>query len=339
MVKGRKGKIVAPVAAVVITGSVIAAALGGANLIYKLNNENRPNSDKNDIVNSELDTDRFNGDYVQEPDINMENGYGDYTPESILPELQQPIIPEEDNIESTISPEFVDTLAKLTTMAKDYFNSSNLTVVGVTSMTANSANGDVKLLGYAKVGNNYNHIVFNMNNVDVGLDVYSLTEDITEDELILALDQLLNDKGTEYKCQLKHYISLSNESSIIVNMLNNRLAGLDATADSEEIEYINNMLKDTSKLKLNVLLNNRQDLENGYNYSFSIILNTGKYTYSSDFAFESDYVLMSSALKHSIENHLDSNTDFEVNATESTAINQAMYIINNNAYQEQQLAK
>lgn len=119
-------------------------------------------------------------------------------------------------------------------------------------------------------------------------------------------------------------------------MLQNRLAELKALNSTEavitnEIAHIESLLQDTSKLKLSVTLNNRTDAESGYNYSFSLTIHTGKYVYNVDHVFNSKASLSTTALKQAIEEHLDTVVDFKVESRTSSAVNQALYIINQTA--------
>ena len=89
---------------------------------------------------------------------------------------------------------------------------------------------------------------------------------------------------------------------------------------------------DTSKLELSVILNDRVATDNGHLFSFSIAVNTSKYLYTINDAIISKRVLTPTALKHSIEDHLSTLSEWNVNATPSSAVNQVLYVINDTAF-------
>ncbi len=335
--KGYK-KFGAKVAAAGVAAGVIAVSITGFTLASKLSKGNRPEAE-HPYDDTYLSEDiAIDNTLTQEPTIDMEEGYEDFTPETILPELQKPIIPD-DKVEETLGVEFVEVLAKLTAKSKEYVasvtgNTPNLTITGLTSMTSNSLNGDVAILGQVKVGENYNHFIASMNNVDTTLAIYQLNDgEVSEEEFINALDEILVNENTTFKLQLKQYIKLSNAEDVINNMLTNRLEAIkDDTTAVDEINQLNTLLADTSKLKLNVLLNNHQTMDGSHNYSFTIMVNTGKYTYSSDLSVTSSRVLTTTALKHAIEEYLDSNKDYAVDTTASSTVNQAIYIIDDKSF-------
>ena len=336
--QGYKGKTSAKIIATGVTAGVISLAIIGGTVANKIINRPTPEHPYNDSYVS----DNNNNNFVQEPNIDMEAGYDDFTPDPILPELNQPIIPDNNDNNEELGVEFVEVLAKLTNRSKDYITSvtgttPNLTISGLTSMNINSNKNEIVLLGQVKVGDNFNHFIATMSNINNGLKIYSLSGgEISETEFINALDELVSSESTDFKLQLKQYISLSNATSVINNILQSRLGELKALNSTDkavldEISHLNNLLKNSENLKLNVLLNSRQT-DNGYNYSFNISVNTGKHVYLSDLEVGSNRVLTTSALKHTIEEYLSVNTDYAVNSITSTSINNALYLISNTAF-------
>lgn len=340
--QGYKGKTSARIIATGVTAGVISLAIIGGTVANKIINRPTPEHPYNDSYISD-------NNFVQEPNIDMEAGYDDFTPDPILPDLNQPIIPDNNDNNEELGVEFVEVLAKLTNRSKDYITSvtgtaPNLTISGLTSMNINSNKNEIVLLGQVKVGDNFNHFIATMSNINNGLKIYNLSGgEISETEFINALDELVSSESTDFKLQLKQYISLSNATSVINNILQSRLGELTALNSTDktvldEISHLNNLLKNSENLKLNVLLNSRQTTDNGYNYSFNISVNTGKYVYSSDLEVGSNRVLTTSALKHTIEEYLSVNTDYAVNSITSTSINNALYLISNTAFNLQNSA-
>ncbi|MFQ6724457.1 MAG: hypothetical protein ACLRFE_03930, partial [Clostridia bacterium] len=351
-----QGKTRARFLAVGAAAGVVSLAILGSSISNKLSN--RPLGPENPYDNSFM-TDNFEDttpgyetdNLVQEPSINTEeitdaeidsetntDEYVDFETETTLPELEEPVVTEPVVDKDELGAEFTDVLAKLTNKSKDYINAitgstPNLTITGFSAITIDSNNCNVLLLGQANIGGKFNNFTSTMTNTDVSLEIYNLSSDnVTEDAFISALDQLLSSETTEFKLQLKQHFDLSNKQDVIDTILNTRLDELtalnsDNQAVLDEISHINKLLTDTSGLKLNVLLNNRTSVDGGYNYSFTVSVNTGKYFYTSDNSFVSKRILATTALKQTMEAHLTNPDEFSINAIPSTAVNQALHII------------
>ena len=241
-----------------------------------------------------------------------------------------------------MSVEFIEVLAKLTNKCKDYLASINgttpdLTVLGINTITVSKENAEIQILGQTKVNNAYNYFVATIANVN-NLKIYNLpTDSINEDEFIVAFDEALSHKDSKFSTVFNQYISLSNSEEIIIDMLETRLEdlnALDVKDDSvkNEISYINKALNNTDKLELSILVNDPVKTDNGYNFSFSIAVNTGKYLYSLEDAIISKRVYSSVALGHAIENHFDSLAELNVGCVPSTAINEVLYFVQDEAF-------
>lgn len=330
--KGYKGKTSAKIIAGVTVSGVLVASIIGGSLISRLNKQHEYDPEKETGIIDMLPEDE---------NIQQDPNYTPDTGDSNVGNIPEPD-KNEDKIEMGV--EFVEVLAKLTNKSKDYIATTtgttpNLTITGLSSMTVNPNSGEIVILGQFSMGDKFNNFVASMTNMDTNLEVYNLSsESITEAEFVSALDELLTAEDTTFKLQLKQHIKLSNENEVIMSMLNtrlNELTALNSTDQSviDEIDHINALLQDTSKAKLSLLLNNRVTSETGgYDYSFSVAVNTGKYVYSSDHVINSKRMLTTSALKLSIEDYLDTVTDYKVNSITSSAVNQALYVINDTAF-------
>lgn len=335
-------KIGVGVGALLLAGGIIT----GGTILSRLSN--RPDN------NADLENNKETGIHtpVISPDITPEKpGYEDYTVELVLPELNEPMIPETDQVVEDLGVKFTEVLAKLTNLSKKYIKEShnlesepNVTIMGLTSIQANSSTGDVVLLGQANVNGKLSNFIATINNTNSSLDIFNLSNKVvTEDEFVGALNHLLDDEYTVFQLTLKQHTSLSNEEEVISDILNNRLEDLNSSGLSDqntldEIAHITQLLQQNN-LKLNVLLNNRTKSENVYLYSFTICVNTGTYVYSADMAFESEYVLSSTSIKQNIEDYLEVNNIYPVNSATSSAINSALYLINGEIFNSEKISK
>ena len=331
-IKGLTGKTSARVIATSVTAGVIALSIGGYSLFSVLSNRDQHISnpygdDLSNIQNVET-----------EPNVNVDPDF-EYNPaDPQVPGLNPDITNPGDEFED-MGVEFTEILSLLTTKSKDYIHSvtgstpNNLIVTGFTAMNVDMYAGQVSLLGQVSIGDKFNNFVATIGNNDTSLDIYNLPADISNTEFIDAMHELLTNKDTTFKTQIKQYFKLSNESEIINDMLNARLDELKSLNSTEanviaEISYINSLINNRVNLSLSVLLDSRTSGDNGYTYSFGLAIHTGKYMYTSSHSFNSTRPLATSALKHQIEEFLNNTNDY--NATPSSAVNQALYINNQN---------
>jgi len=339
--KGYKGKTSAKFIATGVTAGVITLAIIGGNIVSKLSNRPEPEHPYDDSFISDI-----GNNAVTEPPIVLDPSYeGEFVPEAILPELKDPIIPDEKpdtNIED-MSVEFVEVLAKLTNKSKEYIqsihgNTPNLTIIGLNTMSINNNKSEVQLLGQVKVNDSYNYFVTSLTNPDFNLGIFNLpAENLTEEEFVAALDEILSHEETTFVIKLSQYLQLSNSTEIIDKMLQTRLNSLNAIESKDqqtinEISHLNNAIQNSDALKLSLILNDRVATDDGYNFSFSIAVNTGKYLYTCDDAIVSKRILTPTALKHKIEEYLSNSTELSINATPSSAINQVLHVINSTAF-------
>ena len=236
---------------------------------------------------------------------------------------------------------FIDVLAKLTSMSKDYIQSvtksatqPDLTISGFNVRSIDTNSGDILMVGTLSTGSKISNFVASINNPDTSLDIYNLSSSsITETNLIDALNDLLSSSETELKIQLKQHFAISNEDDVIVSILESRLDDLETSNSSDakvqqEIHYLNNLLSNVSDLELSVLLNTRETTNNGYKYSFTTTINTGDFLYYSEHSFETQHQLTSNALRANIENYLANNLSNSTTYRNSnTEINKILYQI------------
>lgn len=330
---GYKGRTATKIIITAATAGTVALSIVGGSLFTRLYDSHQSNDFNNETTPG----------FVQEDDIHqIENDPSN----SIVGDIETPV----DNItkptpEEPLGVEFVEVLAKLTNKAKQYVqsvtNSSvepNLTITGFSSMAINSNNGEVMMLGQLRMGDNYSNFTATMKNTNNALAIYSLPSDnISEQDLINALNEYIDDEQTQFSLQLKQHIQVSNQNEVIYNMLQTRLNNLLALNSTEqniidEINHLNKAISNVSNLKLTILLDNRQPCQNGYLYAFNASINTGKYVYSSNFSFESNRILATTAVKHNIENRLSDISDCVVTSIPSSAVNKALYLVNSTAF-------
>ncbi len=327
-----KGKTGLKVLVTGLSATAISLAIVGGTIVSRL--DSRPDIDKDYKDYIEETT----PDHVLEPSVDVTTE--SYDTDVILPELKEPLpeLPPKQEVEE-LGVEFVDVLAKLTNLSKNYIQTStgstsspNLQICGLTNINI-SNNGEVSILGQVSINDKFNNFIANIKNTDTSLAIYNLpTDKVTEQQFIGALDELLSSENTQFAIQLKQHFTLNNEQQIVANILQTRLNELaitDPTAD--EVTYVVNALQNPSKVKFSVLLNNRQTSKNGYIYSFSVIANIGKYTYSFDHSFESNKILNVSALKINIENALSDISNCTISPALSSNVNQALYIVDSTA--------
>ncbi|MBQ8522862.1 MAG: hypothetical protein IJ458_04335 [Clostridia bacterium] len=331
--KGYKKGSARIVAAGIAAGAITFTLIGGS-IAYKL--KNQPENPYNEDFVSDMSPNNL----VEEPTIETEPNYGDYQPDEILPELQQPIIPDDSKVDE-MGAEFGDVLALLTQKCKDYIqsttggNANSLKVANFNSISIDRYTGEVALVGQLTIGDKINNYVVTMDSENASLSIYGLSTEVTPQQLIDAMYKYLSNSTTTFTLQLKQHFTLSNEAEVINNMLQTRLDELNALNSTnpevlDEINHLNTLLQDNADLNLIVLQNPREELDNGYNYSFSANLHTGKYLYTSNHSFTSNRVLTTSALKLNIEQCLDDVNSYEVSVVESNAVNQALYIVSKN---------
>lgn len=325
---------------------IFSALLAGTVTITLLKGSIFSNFNRRPELNNESDA---GNSLLIEPDIETESNY-DAEIGPILPGLQNPM-PEIDDKVEDVGVEFVDVLAQLTNMCRDYSNvtlggTSNLTVVGISTIQADSNTGKVSIIGQIEVNGGYKNFVATASNGNTSLDIFNLSSEISETQLSTSLMELLSDEHTEFKFSQKESFKLSNQRDVIDNILIARLEQLEALNSTDsailnEIKHINNIIKGNSNASLSVLFNERSESENGYNYSFNISVNTGKYLYTVEQIVSYKRVLSSTALKHALENTLDSTTDYQVSVATISEINSALDLINNtaNALEEQNLTQ
>ena len=349
-VKGYKGKTSAKVIAVGATAGVISLAIVGGNIIARLNQRPQVDNPYDDTYVSDTTTSPEHGantdNLVTEPPIEMDTSYETgLETETLLPELQETMIPDPtpSNPVEDMGVEFVEVLAKLTNMSKEYINSvhgntPNLTIMGLNSINVNAGKYEVQLLGQVKVNNTYNYFVASVTNANSALNIYNLsTDSVSETDLVNALDEVLSDKKTTFALGLNQHVTLSNSSEIIDEMLASRLEDLntldqnDASIKAEKT-HLNKAISNSDKLELSIVLNDPIKTEKGYHFSFSLAVNTGKYLYVLEDAILSKRLLNPTALKHSIEDHLDNLAELNVLAIPSTPINEALYVINDTTF-------
>ena len=324
---GYKGKTGARIIAGTLTGGIVALGIWGGSIINKFKNNH-----ETELPSKEPEI----SDLVQEPSLQTPPNYGEYNPGNTLPELQNPEVPDMAPDVEPVDPskEFIDVLAKLTNKSNEYIQSvsggtSNLKVANYSYLTINASTNELCVLAQNEINGKFNNSVITISNATANIyDLFMNSSSATN-----ALNQLLDYTDTSFKLQLKQYIKLSNESEIVARMLQIRLAELQATGLSDsatkaEIAHLEELLEDVSKVKFSVLLNNTQQSELGYNYSFTTVVNTGKYLYSSDHTTESTHSLSTTALKHNIENTLDDMTECKISTVPSASVNQALYVVN-----------
>lgn len=275
------------------------------------------------------------GGFVPEPTIKVEQ-----TTETTR---YQPIPVETtttpEKVETQLGVEFIDVLSKLTEMSKEYLQDisdsskePNITVTGINSIKIAPSSHTITILGELKAGNTVNNYVATLKNPDKSLKIYSLNGEISENELIDALNEFLDSIKTEFEIELMQHFSIASENKIIKNVLQERLNQLNSSQDNaKEINYVNKLMDHTDKLKLSVLLNNRVKTEDGYKYDLSIIVIAGKYVYCGNLAITSEDQLTSKALAHIIENELSTNLkNCNISMIPASSINQALYLVNYN---------
>lgn len=343
--KGYKGKVSSKIIATGVTAGVLSLAIFGGSIFTTIANKlsNRPIQPEHPYDSGVVDTDTGNAStnpVIKEPSIETEPNYGDFNPEVTLPDLQEPVIPDINDEPIVMDAQYTDVLAKLTAMSKDYIASvtgktPNVTVTGIGSLNINSNNGEILLLGQLNVGTSFNNFIADITNPDTSLDIYNLSSDsITETDLINGLYEALNDENTQLQSfKMEANKQLSNQAEVIDGILQTRLNDLIALNSTEEavtkeIAHIKSLLQDTSKLKLSVTRNNCTQDKNGYHYSFTTTVHTGKYVYDVEHILNSTKYLGTSALKQAIEEYLDTVVDYTVCASTSSVVNQTLYIKN-----------
>ena len=330
---GYKGKTSTKVIITAVTAGTMALSIVSGSLFARLYDKHQSEDWKDDVTQG----------FVQEDDIHQIEGDPS---NSVVGDIETSV----DNIakptpEEPLGVEFVEVLAKLTNKSKQYVQSvtnsttePNLTITGFSSMAIDSNKGEVMMLGQLRMGENYSNFTATMTNANRSLEIYNLSSDsVSEQQLIDALNEYVDDAQTNLSLQLKQHIQVSNQSDVIYNMLQTRLNDLIALNSTEqvildEISHLNKAISNVNNLKLTILLDNRQPSQNGYTYAFNASVNTGKYVYSSNFAFESNRILATTAVKHNIENRLSDISDCVVTSIPTSAINKALYLVNTTAF-------
>lgn len=324
---GYKGKTGARIVAGTLTAGIVALGIWGGSMINKFKNNHETITPSTEPSTSDL---------IQEPSLQTPPNYGEYNPGTTLPDLQNPEVPDMSPDIDPINPseEFIDVLAKLTYKSNEYIQSvsggpSNLKVANYSYLTINASTNELVVLAQNEVNGKFNNSIITISNPTINIyDTFINSADSAD-----ALSQLLDYDSTSFSLQLKQYIKLANESEVVARMLQIRLAELQAANSTNnstktEIAHLEELLEDVSKVKFSVLLNNTQQNELGYKYSFTTMVNTGKYLYSSDHTTESSHSLSTTALKHNIENTLDDMTECKISAVPSASVNQALYVVN-----------
>ncbi len=327
------------IAGSILTGVVVLGVTGGS-IIHKLSNREEAEHPY-DEATTEV------GYLETEDTVETETAGETYNPEETFPELKDPIT-DNNNEEVVLGAEFTDVLAKLTAKSREYietFNgaSSNITVSGISSIKIDSNKGLIVIAGQAKLGDRFSNYKSSVTNSNTALKIYTLQNatDISETDLVNALSELLDSEQSKYELKLFGSVVLSNQQQIAIDMLNARLASLEALNSTDtnviaEINYINKLLDSNKNLYVNLVLNNTVFENNEYKYSFTTVLNTSKYTYSCDYEFTSSRnYAANNALKHTIENHIASN-EAKVNMAHTSQIDNGLYLINSKANELQQ---
>ena len=100
---------------------------------------------------------------------------------------------------------------------------------------------------------------------------------------------------------------------------------------TKEINYINNLINNTDKAKLSVLLNNKTKTSDGHKYDLSIVVISGKYVYCGNLEIISKDQLTSKALAHVIESELSTNIkNCNISMIPASNFSQALYLVNYN---------
>ena len=334
---GYKGKTSTKIILTAVTAGTLILSVTGASLFDRLYDKHQTDSSKE------------NFDYVMVPEDNIHQIQGDPS-NSIVSETETDV----ENIskptpEESLGVEFVEVLAKLTNKAKHYIQSAtnsavepNLTITGFSSIYIDHEAREVLMFGQLRMGENYSNFKATMRNTNNDLAIYDLPIDAdsytSEQQLIDALDEYVDDEKTAFSLELKQHIQVSNQDEVIHNILQTRLNTLLALNSEEqiildEIRHLNKVIGNTTNFNLTIYLDKRIPSQNGYSYSFKTLISTGKYSYVSLFEFESNRILSTTAVKHNIEACLSNNSsDYRTYPIHTSSINKALDLISKTAF-------
>ena len=316
-----------------LTAGTILISTIGFNIYNNWPDLNIDNPDKNDNAIS----DRFDDVHALSPtgpDIITDPN--DTTPPNIFngfeqePELGDDVIASENFDENMIK-----VLALLTNATRDYFESatgktSDITHTSVDHIIPNS-DGSVVFYGKGQSGTKIKRMVTTITNLS--LNSYSTDPNKFIEQLATDLEIALSLPQTQYSTKIDTYYKVSNPQ-IAKTLLQGYLSELQVVnPTSSEVAYIQNLLSNPGKLELLITnpVSTKTDSGN-YRTTFTLILSTEKYGYTTQGSIETTYQLRGDDKYAFIENYISSNSsNIELQATAQSDINRALYNINQEA--------
>jgi len=340
-IKGYKNKGLAIMSTFLATGVMISIGYG-----FWRGSQNKntlPNHPpKGSYVGDSFDKNNINSPYL-EPDITTNPSETDNTSgfEGFVPGPN--VNPEEDIIGgATLDQNMLKVLALLTNETRDYFEDvtgKTTTLEHLSVEYINLSNeGVITIYGKGMAGSSIKRIVSTIKNPNTTLDIYNLNSYVSNPEqfsyeLSEGLEEILNSPQTTYTAKAENYYKISNQNitrEILQNYLNNLKI---SNGNRTEIEYLTELLSSSKKIDAMIIdPTSTKTNEGNYKTTFTVLISTSKYGFTTTSSFETPYQLLSKDRYSSIENHLATNTSsITIESIPQSAVNNMLTEINNKA--------
>ena len=206
-------------------------------------------------------------------------------------------------------------IADLTNKAQEYCaehraSLSKMQFIGVSNVKVEGT--EVAVKGEFKNGEQFGNCIFTMQNENPDLEIFNISgTEIDTEDFVKAVREILNDSATSFALDARQ--RLINFDEI------NKSAVVQKVVEGLSAEEAANLTENVDSASFSLLLNSREKNEDGFKYTYTVVIYTENHVYASTFSFNSANALSSTDLKNRIKDHvMASDTVCENSAAKAT---------------------
>ena len=241
----------------------------------------------------------------------------------------------EEESEATTE-DVIEILATLTSWFQEHLKESynlsqnpNLTVISLDSASIDYDYGMIQLTGSLKTDNNLRTFTADIANDNTDLSIFNLSN-ISVSDLSNAFVELKNSDGTKTALKLGQFIKIENKPAVVSSILTSRyndVSKINSKNTKAEAEYLKKLLQNPSSCTVKVSVTKLQT-EDGWKYTCSAKVNTGKYTYYTTHYITSTNKLKDIEIQEYVNKYLSSGLDSTIHVTPNSVVNQTIHEVN-----------
>ena len=206
-------------------------------------------------------------------------------------------------------------IADLTDKAQEYCaehraSLSKMQFIGVSNVKVEG--NEVAVKGEFKNGEQFGNCIFTMQNENPDLDIFNISgTEIDAEDFVKAVSQILNDPATSFTLDARQRLINFDEidKSVVVQKV---VEGLSA-------EEAANLTENVDSASFSLLLNSREDIDDGFKYTYTVVISNKNNVCASTFSFNSADALIGTDLTNRIKDHVTaSDTVCENSAAKAT---------------------